>query len=57
MQPSVQSKGMKNINDIWISKIETNVCDVKSVLEELVIVKSGMANSSISKVMEKCEPL
>ncbi|KAF5951130.1 hypothetical protein HYC85_009074 [Camellia sinensis] len=58
MQPFVQSEEMKNINDIQISKIETTVCDMKSVLEELVvIVKSGITNSSIPKVMEKCEPL
>ncbi|CAL5326594.1 unnamed protein product [Camellia sinensis] len=58
MQPFVQSEEMKNMNDIRISKIETTVCDMKSVLEELVvIVKSGITNSSIPKVMEKCEPL
>ncbi|CAL5425774.1 unnamed protein product [Camellia sinensis] len=58
MQPFVQSEEMKNINDIRISKIEMTVCDMKSVLEELVvIVKSGITNSSIPKVMEKCEPL
>ncbi|CAL5411938.1 unnamed protein product [Camellia sinensis] len=58
MQPCVQSEEMKNMNDIRISKIETTVCDMKSVLEELVvIVKSGITNSSIPKVMEKCEPL
>lgn len=58
MQPFVQREEMKNINDIRISKIETTVCDMKSVLEELVvIVKSGITNSSIPKVMEKCEPL
>ncbi|CAL5416690.1 unnamed protein product [Camellia sinensis] len=58
MQPFVQSEEMKNINDIQILKIETTVCDMKSVLVELVvIVKSGITNSSIPKVMEKCEPL
>ncbi|CAL5415524.1 unnamed protein product [Camellia sinensis] len=58
MQPFVQSEEMKNMNDIRISKIETTVCDMKSVLEELVvIVKSGITNSSIPNVMEKCEPL
>ncbi|KAF5934207.1 hypothetical protein HYC85_030378 [Camellia sinensis] len=37
---------------------ETTVCDMKSVLEELVvIVKRGKTNSTILKVMEKCEPL
>ncbi|CAL5387379.1 unnamed protein product [Camellia sinensis] len=56
MPPSVQSEGMKNIDDSRISKIETTVCDIKSIVEELVvIVKSGMANSSIPKVMEKLE--
>ncbi|CAL5393041.1 unnamed protein product [Camellia sinensis] len=57
MPPSVQSEGMKNIDDSRISKIETTVCDIKSILEELVvIVKSGITNSSIPKVMEKLEP-
>ncbi|CAL5354101.1 unnamed protein product [Camellia sinensis] len=56
MPPSVQSEGMKNIDDSQILKIETTVCDIKSILEELVvIVKSGMANSSIPKVMERLE--
>ncbi|CAL5389223.1 unnamed protein product [Camellia sinensis] len=56
MPQSVQSEGMKNIDVSRISKIETTVCDIKSNLEKLVvIVKSGMANSSIPKVMEKLE--
>ncbi|GMP59648.1 hypothetical protein CsSME_00022856 [Camellia sinensis var. sinensis] len=57
MQPLVQSEGMKNIDDSRISKIETTVCYMKSILEGLVvIVKSGIANSSIPKVIEKWEP-
>ncbi|CAL5385728.1 unnamed protein product [Camellia sinensis] len=57
IQPFVQSEEMNNINDVQISKIETTVCDMKSVLEELiVVVKSGIANSFIPKVVGKCEP-
>lgn len=42
---------------VGFQKLRRTVCDIKSILEELVvIVKSGIANSSIPKVMEKLEP-